>query len=200
VQAGGTVEPVTVEVQRGTLRTWPGGPRSSRTDDRPEPLVGVVRTESGVAHLRELAALGAPPLEEPRSFALRLARRGPSLVEAVSAADPAAGPDLELRPGTRWPGAVRVDAGTTLTVTGLLLARALGPSDGWWEPGTWHDEPAVGLRSWNLAAVDPDDVRNLHTLAVVADGTGPCGTLETLVLGPLPALGLDGFTAGAATP
>jgi hypothetical protein len=160
-------------------------------------LQGVVRTERATMRLAGLDGLGAPPTAPPRCVAGRLVLVGAAGATTRCLATEADLDGVALVAGTRLPEAYDVPGTGRLVVVGRLAARALGPSDGWWEPGTWHDELAVGVRRFRLDALDPRDVRNLHTISVVRGPDEVWGTFELLVLGPHPSAGLHGFTDGA---
>ena len=164
------------------------------------PRHGLVRHDVGVAHLRALAELGAPPAVLPAVAAARLAvRADDGTVATWPLHDDEVFDAVRFAPGTRWPTAVRTSDGIERTVTCRVPMRALGPTDGWWDPERWHDELAVGIRRLDAAAA-ADDVRHLHTLAVVRGEDGSAGTLDLLVLGTFEQHGFAGFTGGWLPP
>ncbi len=164
------------------------------------PRHGLVRHDAGVAHLRALAELGAPPLVLPATAAARLAvRADDGTVAAWSWHDDEVFAAVRFAPGTRWPTAVRTPDGIECTVTCRVPMRALGPTDGWWDPERWHDELAIGIRRLDGSAA-ADDVRHLHVLAVVRGEDGSVGTLDLMVLGAFEHVGFVGFTDGWLPP
>ena len=144
----------------------------------------------------------------------KLIKSYPSLVE-VPAADDAGiqrlagiAHRIDYQAGTRR---ARSGAITMLDATGAthtiefepimrFQMKGLGYRHPKWSHGVWQGELATGGDEWEVAALDPLAIENIHVQQLVRarmDGRTGTGTVEQLIVGPHAPSGFTGLADGA---
>jgi hypothetical protein len=109
-------------------------------------------------------------------------------------------------PGTRWPRSATVDFDARdgahhIELEPLLRFHmmGIGYQHAEWRHALWHDELALGVESWRLDEVEPDDFATIHCQTVCRATMGEqvgIGVIESLCYGPHEPSGFEDFFDG----